>query len=285
LEDVNTVVPKLDNTFQAALSFWSTFGDRLAQYGSSVVETMESLVRSNEQVLVYAEISPGATEEWLSQPLNSPEFWIQAAFFIRAIDGVRTDEAGGPFFKGEVQVSTAGKTITQGIRDMYPFEALCLFIAESVIGGKGLRPQMDTNDDFIRLAHGLKSSALLHLRLHGLSPFTQMSPIAALIYKALCLRLPYKAVPQAEDAQGNSAPQFYWGTGVPFTGDSNKVSVLSNSATPTDSAPVESYPDMEQSFRAVGLTGFADLIETNTKASKQQMLAFSKALTRKGKRL
>jgi hypothetical protein len=42
---------------------------------------------------------------------------------------------------------------------------------------------------------------------------------------------------------------------------------------------------MEQSFRAVGLTGFADLIETNTKASKQQMLAFSKALTRKGKRL
>jgi hypothetical protein len=42
---------------------------------------------------------------------------------------------------------------------------------------------------------------------------------------------------------------------------------------------------MEQNFRAAGLSGFADLIETNTKASAQKMLAFSQALIRKGKRL
>jgi hypothetical protein len=271
---------KLDNIFQAALNFWSAYGGALAQLGPRVLETAERLIKTSPRVWFANEVTPDATEEWMSQPLNSPEFWLQAAFIIRVVDGMRTDEDGGPLFKGEVPVSTTGTLLAMGVRDMAPFEALCQLVAESVTL---IQRQMKPDDSFIDFAAGAVKSHWIS-QMQGSSPFTEMSPLATLVYKALCLRLPYKAQPpQAEDEP--YTPRFQWGQGLPFAGGSNKISILSDLASPTDSPPEKAYSAMEQNFRAAGLSGFADLIETNTKASAQKMLAFSQALIRKGKRL
>lgn len=252
------VLAAADAVYQLSISFWSKIGTLLASSADKVYEFGESALAGRRLLSRHA-----ATKAWMETPKGTPEWWIRAV-------GVFID-------------TSTESSARSGYIEPVLWKQLTEFLAAAV---KTWQQQVKTaQTDFLSfLSLGPLSDDMLD-DLPPYAPFDIENEYDQLLFDLITLQVNYKERPKGETLS------LSLGTGSIEVGG-KEVWVYYPNHQARDSAMHTSTPNLmsrlaegEQSLRSLGIKGLAETMENNIGNSKQAQLAFSRALTRKGKRL